>query len=220
MRVAVIPARGGSRRIPRKNIRSFHGKPIIAYSIEAAKKSGLFQAIYVSTEDSGVADVALDCGAIVIRRPWRLAKDEVGTQEVMRDVLNGMSYEYACCIYATAPLMSVSDLRRGFDLISAYEVPSSPEYRWLREYAPIEARRRPVHAISACYPPLQDAAQFYWSKASALLNGVPYFGTETVLVPIAPERVCDINVEDDWKRAEEMYAALQHNDALNARGAM
>jgi pseudaminic acid cytidylyltransferase len=218
MRVAIIPARGGSRRIPRKNIRPFHGKPIIAYSIEAAKQSGLFHAVYVSTEDSGVADVALDYGAIVIRRPWKLAKDEVGTQEVMRDVLNGMSYEYACCIYATAPLMAVEDLRRGFDLIRGCEVPPGQEYRWLADYTP--RGPRPLHAISSCYPPLQDAAQFYWSKASALLDGVPYFGTETVLVPITPERVCDINTEEDWARAEEMYAAMRHSEMLNARGAM
>jgi pseudaminic acid cytidylyltransferase len=117
MRVAVIPARGGSRRIPRKNIRPFHGKPIIAYSIEAAKKSRLFQAIYVSTEDANVADVALDYGAIVIRRPWRLANDEVGTQEVMRDVLNGMSYDVACCIYATCPMLTASDLVNGYNVL-------------------------------------------------------------------------------------------------------
>lgn len=189
MRVAIIPARGGSRRIPRKNIREFHGKPIIAYSIEAAKKSGLFQAIYVSTEDANVADVALDFGAIVIRRPWKLAKDEVGTQEVMRDALNGMSADYACCIYATAPMMGPDDLRHALDTVQKEKVPYAYADGW-----------------------------YYFGTASAFVDGVPLSAGVRNLVEVG--RWIDINTEEDWKRAEEMYVSMQHSEMLNARGAM
>lgn len=189
--LCVIPARGGSRRIPKKNIREFFGKPIIAYSIEAAKASGLFQYIVVSTDDDEIAAIAKQYGAWVIMRPPHLAKDEVGTREVTIEVLNqarqqtSQDFDYVCCIYATAPLLNIHDLIAGY----------------------LQCSGRMVHAISVGYPPLQDAAQFYWSRAIALPI-VEYFGEETSLVSILQNRVCDINVEEDFLRAEEMYAKL------------
>jgi CMP-N-acetylneuraminic acid synthetase len=180
MRVAIIPARGGSRRIPRKNIRPFHGKPIIAYSIEAAKQSGLFQAVYVSTEDSEVANVALDYGAIVVRRPWRLAIDEVGTQEVMRDVLNGMSYDEACCIYATVPMLTPAHIGSVYTLMTE----TGTDYAYIEGW-------------------------LYWGKASSFCSGVPLEGNSAWM---HPDGWIDINTEEDWKRAEEMYEAL-HQEA-------
>jgi len=194
--LCVIPARGGSRRIPRKNIRSFHGKPIIAYSIEAAKASNLFRYIVVSTDDDEIAAIAKQYGAWVFMRPERLAQDEVGTREVTIEVLNQVMHEtsshidYVCCLYATAPLLNVHDLIAGY----------------------LQCTGRMVHAISVGYPPLQDAAQFYWSHAVALPS-VEYFGEDTSLVHIPSHRVCDINVENDWLKVEQMYAELHKEEA-------
>lgn len=143
MRVCVIPARGGSTRIPRKNIRPFHGKPIIAYSIEAAKASKLFDVILVSTEDSEIADVALRYGALVMRRPDALALDLVGTQEVMRDALLRVSSEYACCIYATAPLITASHLIFGYGFM-----------RGARKYAYV-------------------TGGYYWGRTEWFVDGIP-----------------------------------------------
>ena len=190
--LCVIPARGGSRRIPKKNIREFFGKPIIAYSIEAAKASGLFQYIVVSTDDEEIAAVAKEYGAWAIMRPPHLAKDEVGTREVTIETLNQVRHnttknpDAVCCLYATAPMLSVDDLMRGYELLR------------LDRY---------VHAISIGYPNLRDAAQFYWSDGWALTR-TEYFGPETVLVPVSADRICDINLEEDWSKAEKMYVAL------------
>lgn len=191
--VCVIPARGGSKRIPRKNIKDFMGKPIIAYSIEAAKESGLFTGIYVSTEDEEIGEISVKYGAQWLPRRTDLADDNTGTRKVVTAATRQLCLSEAdivCCIYATAPLMDIAELERG--------------YNYLKNMGA-------EHAISVGYPPLQDAAQFYWSTVDALQRGVEYFDTSTVLIPIEPERVCDINTMDDWKKAEAMYLDLQVN---------
>lgn len=146
MNLAIIPARGGSLRIPRKNIRLFHGKPIIAYSIEAAKESGLFDLIVVSTEDEEIARIAHEFGAATIVRPPELAVDEVGTQEVARhacDLLRN-EFEFACCIYATAPMMTAQDLRICFQQLKE----SFEDYVYIPGW-------------------------LYWGKASTFIANVP-----------------------------------------------
>lgn len=189
MNIAVIPARGGSRRIPKKNIRLFHGKPIIGYSIAVARATGLFWSVIVSTDDAEIAKVATDFGARVHERPKELADDtKHGTQEVTRDVVQHYPQcEYACCIYATAPLMVASDIVQG--------------HRLIRDYGS-------QFAFSVGSDPLQDAAQFYWGRAQAFLQRVPLIGPDSLMVPIKAERVCDINTEEDWQRALAMHAAL------------
>lgn len=187
MNVAIIPARGGSKRIPRKNIRPFHGKPIIAYSIEAAKASGLFDRIVVSTDDTEIADVAIAHGAGLLPRPPELADDETGTQEVTRHALEWLTEQwrhagkvpgpFACCIYATAPLLTADDLKRGY----AYFVTSGMSYALVDGW-------------------------FYWGHAGA-------FGTVPIDIGTAVrcdvgERWIDINTEDDFLKAERMYAEL------------
>ena len=118
--VAIIPACGGSVRIPRKNIKLFHGRPIIAYSIEAAKASGLFDRVVVSTEDEEIANVAQDFGADVLMRPVSMTTDDVGTQEVTAHALGLMApCRYACCIYPCAPMLDASDLLYGFTCLRA-----------------------------------------------------------------------------------------------------
>lgn len=209
--LAFIPARGGSRRIPRKNIRKFHGKPIIAYSIEAARQSEFFDSVFVTTDDEEIADVAIQYGANIIHRPADMAEDDVGTREVMKHtvfaindgMLDGMTfrwpYQYVCCIYATAPMMSVDDLRVGFEAIQQPGI---------------------AHAISIGYPPLQDAAQFYWSTRSALEQDIEYFNRNTALVYIEPHRICDINTEDEWSKAEAMYLAMLRKDGIHKEAEM
>jgi CMP-N-acetylneuraminic acid synthetase len=189
--VAIIPARGNSQRIPHKNMKNFMGKPIIAYSIEAAFESGLFNGVCVSSDNAKILDVSTDYGAIPLIRPEAFSGDEVGTYAVMCAVARHLELkpeDVVCCIYATAPLMDVADLKRGYN----YLVNMNAE-----------------HVISVGYPPLQDAAQFYWSTVDALQRGIEYFDTSTILIPVKPERVCDINTMDDWHKAEQMYTALQ-----------
>lgn len=211
MIVAIIPARGGSRRIPRKNIRLFHGKPIIAHSIETAKASGLFDKIFVSTEDKEIGGIAIDLGAEWWVRPSELAEigvPDCGTQEVARDVIermwryHGQEPHLACCIYATAPLMTVYDIARGFNAVADGGF----------DYA---------YAVD---PDQIDAGQFYWSKVEALLARRPLnvarHQDNAYRVQLRREQCCDINEEFDWLRAERMYQDLYRESemALGLRG--
>jgi pseudaminic acid cytidylyltransferase len=186
--VAIIPARGGSMRIPNKNRRMFHGKPIIAYSIETAKASGLFDRIIVTTDSEEIGEVAVLYGAEFWGRDAEYARDEVGTQEVMRHTLKAMreTYDYACCVYATAPLMTAEDLRDGYGCVR------------MRDFE---------YAMSVGAEPLRDAGQWYWGTAWAFSHAVALIGDCTAMVPIPEDRVCDVNTEDDWKRCEAMYTA-------------
>lgn len=125
MRVAVIPARGGSKRIPRKNIKSFCGKPMIAWSIEAAKSSGLFDRIIVSTDDVEIAEVARQWGAEVpFMRPEELSNDHAGTTPVIAHATQwaldqGLEVTAVCCLYATAPFVQTEDIKRGWDALNS-----------------------------------------------------------------------------------------------------
>lgn len=192
--LAVIPARGGSTRIPRKNIRQFFGKPIIAYSIEAAQESDLFDRIVVSTDDREIAEVAAKYGAEICIRPAELGKNEVGTYQVVRHAARGYlndNYDKVCCIYATNPMINFMDI--GMAENEMY-------------YATVD------HVISVGYPNLRDASHFYWSTMQAIAAEIGYFDkvSTTVCYKVDANRICDINFEEDWLRAEQMYAAL-HN---------
>jgi N-acylneuraminate cytidylyltransferase len=187
--IAIIPARGGSTRIPGKNIRLFHGKPIIIYSIEAAIRSGLFTyGVWVSTDSPEITKIAWDAGAKVHPRWAPLAANGVGTQEVMRTTLMDLfpgeatRPEYACCIYATAPFMTCADLRLGLGTL--------------------EARVRPY--IYTVGPDGRDAGQWHWGQTSAFINGVPLEGN-SYHFPLPEERTYDINTLDDWIMAERLY---------------
>lgn len=188
--VAIIPARAGSQRIPRKNVREFRGKPIIAYSIEAAIDSGLFRRIYVSTDDEYAVQIARSYQCDVLLRPPALCADQVGTQVVTAHALHALSclhqerYAYACCIYATAPLMKPLDLIGGYWSLRG----SSTPY---------------VYATDQQYV---GAGQWYWGRSSAFLEGVSLDQGTVHVVPNL--RVCDINTEDDWQRAEALYDVM------------
>ena len=185
--IAVIPARGGSRRVPGKNIKLFHGKPIILYSVSTALHSGLFNEVYVSTDNLDILRVceASSYDVTVIERDPTLAQDSVGTQEVVRDALTAVPQtDYVCCIYATAPLMEAEDLRLGFNMLRALRVPY-------------------VYTVG---PNFQDAGQWYWGTYEAFRDGVELDHGLQYRLPA--ERVCDINTPEDWARAEQLYKDL------------
>ena len=189
MITAIIPARGGSVRIPRKNVRSFHGKPIIAYSIETAKASRLFDSIIVSTDDNEISEIAQQYGADVMIRGPEWCVDSVGPLDVARHCLDLMTnVDLVCVIYATAPLMGVADLMRGYREVIIPGV---------------------AYSVSVGWEPLHDAAQFFWCQPWALRERVPDFAEFSTMVPISAARDCDINVEADWIRAEAMYSELR-----------
>jgi N-acylneuraminate cytidylyltransferase len=224
--VAVIPARGGSTRIPRKNIRPFAGKPIIAYSIAAARDCGLFERIIVSTDDEEIASVARTWGAETpFVRPAELSDDHTGTNEVAAHTLAwladlGQPATMACCIYATAPFITPADLRRGYELLtstgrnfvfaaSTFAFPIQRAFRILPDggVVPfctnwIEYRSQDLEEA------YHDAGQFYWGRAEAFRAGLPLFAGHSAPIILPRHRVQDIDTSEDWARAELMYAAL------------
>jgi len=183
--IAIIPARGGSVRIPRKNIKRFHGKPIIAYSIATARKAGISR-IIVSTDDADIAAWAKWYRCEVHQR----CHDDGsrGTQDVVREALEWLNTRmpHTVCIYPTAPLMLPSDLQGGFDMLMS--APPAP------------------FVYSVC-PFHEDAGQWYWGYTDAFLSGTPLEQAKRYMLPI--ERVCDINTPDDWEFAEKLYANMK-----------
>lgn len=229
MKLAVIPARGGSKRIPRKNIRPFCGRPIIGYSIQAAIDSASFDRIIVSTDDAEIADIACREGAEVpFLRPPGLADDFTGTNAVTRHAVewfieNGESVEHVCCIYATAPFLQPETLRRGLwqlvqdDAAFAITVTTFP-FPIQRAVRINQAGRLemlwPEHLATRSQDledAYHDAGQMYWGKAEAFCSDKALFAPHTIPVPVPRERVQDIDTLEDWSRAELMYRALQNS---------
>jgi N-acylneuraminate cytidylyltransferase len=225
--VAVIPARGGSRRIPRKNIRLFCGRPMLAWTIDAARASGLFERVIVSTEDEEVAAVARDWGAETpFRRATALADDLTGTGPVVADATRwaldaGWSLDAVCCLYATAPFLASDDLHRGLAALldgswsyafSATDFPASIFRAFRRHDDGGTEMFFPEHweTRSQDLPrALHDAAQFYWGRPSAWLEGRRVFDRWSVPILIPRWRVQDIDDIDDWTRAELMFRCLK-----------
>ncbi|WP_038533592.1 pseudaminic acid cytidylyltransferase [Sulfurospirillum multivorans] len=226
--IAIIPARGGSKRIPRKNIKDFCGKPLIAYSIEVALQSGLFEKIIVSTDDEEIATVAKQYGAEVpFLRPHELSDDFTGTGAVVEHALQtlherGETYDFACAIYATAPLLEPRYLIEGFEklresnAVYAFSVTSMPFPIW-RTFKITEAKRCEMFwkdKFSARSQDLeeayQDAGQFYWHALHKTTHDV-MFGSESIPIVLPRHLVQDIDTPEDWTRAELMYKVLHEN---------
>ena len=226
MRIAVIPARGGSKRIPRKNIRLFDGKPIITYSIQAAQNTGLFREIVVSTDDEEIANVARSAGASVpFLRPANLADDYTGTDAVTAHAVDwfvkaGRKPSHACCIYATSPFLTSATITRGYEALIAsgkdfaFAVTSFPYpvQRALRvmpdgsvEMMDPRYRQTRSQDLEEAY---HDAGQFYWGRAEAYLAGIQSFSSKAVAVVLPRHLVQDIDTLEDWRRAEFMYQAV------------
>jgi pseudaminic acid cytidylyltransferase len=226
MILAVIPARGGSKRIPRKNIRPFAGKPIIAYSIEAARASQLFDHIVVSTEDAEIAAAARDCGAETpFVRPAELADDHTDTNTVVAHSLTWFSAHYedvelVCCIYPTAPLLRPDDLRRGYQALLGSDKSfafSATTYPFAIQRALRIAPNGDVepffskwvdHRSQDLEPAYCDAGQFYWGRPEAFRAGLAMFASHSVAVIVPRARVQDIDTLEDWQCAELLHAAL------------
>lgn len=217
-RLAIIPARGGSKRIPRKNIRPFHGKPIIAYSIEAALQSGLFDEVMVSTDDVEIAEVAKKYGATVpFMRSEMNSNDTATTLQVIREVMTfytdrSLVFEEVCCIYATAPLVQVDHIKKGLALLQESEVASVfpvvpysfPIQRSFsiddNQYAKLTWPEH-VNTRSQDLPPAyHDAGQWYWIKPSKLTDKI--FTDHSKVVILSEMDVQDIDNDTDWKMAE------------------
>lgn len=227
MNIALIPARGGSKRIPRKNIKLFCGKPMIAYSIEAALNSGCFDDVIVSTDDMEIAVVAREWGASVpFMRPDTLSDDYVGTLPVVRHAVewltaDGRMPDQICCIYATAPFVSGVDLARGLRAL----VESGADYAFsvtsygfpIQRAVRITADERvemfqPGHLNTRSQDleeAFHDAGQFYWGRASAWRESKPVFGSGSSPVLLPRYRVQDIDTPEDWIRAEWLFRAMQ-----------
>ena len=226
MNLAIIPARGGSKRIPRKNIRPFAGKPMIAYAIEAALGCEAIERVMVSTDDDEIAQIAIDFGAEVpFRRPPELADDFTPTVPVIAHAIAacrdlGWSVERACCIYPGVPLIRTQDLADALALLDAHgsagytfpvaEFPSAIQ-RALRlapdgALAPFD----PEHVTTRTQdlePGYYDAGQFYWGAAETWLSGQAIHPNGRAIV-LPGWRVVDIDTPEDWDRAERLYRSL------------
>jgi N-acylneuraminate cytidylyltransferase len=220
MRIAVIPARGGSKRIPRKNIKTFNGKPMIAWSIEVAKSSGLFERIIVSTDDAEIAEVSKQWGAEVpFTRPAELSNDFAATTEVIAHAAQwaidqALDLESVCCIYATAPFVQVGDIKRGCEALDsgdwdyAFTVTdfAAPIFRSFKQteqgglemFFPEHFGTRSQDLPVA----LHDAGQFYWGRPEAWIQGKRIFDNRSKPIVIPRWRVQDIDTQEDWDRAE------------------
>jgi pseudaminic acid cytidylyltransferase len=228
MRVAIIPARGGSKRIPRKNIKLFHGKPIIAYSIETAVHSGLFDKIIVSTDDEEIAEVAQRFGAETpFIRPRELADDFTGTGAVIAHAVqwlkdSGITPEYICTLYPTAPLIQTAYLVEAFeklsqsDAIHAFSVTSMPAP--IQRSFKITADNRlemfwPENFYTRSQdlePAYHDAGQFYWTNLIREEKSIEKISFSHISIPVILPRylVQDIDTPEDWVFAELLYAAF------------
>ncbi len=224
--VCVIPARGGSKRIPKKNIKEFFGKPLIAYSIEVAQRSELFDDIIVSTDSKEIADAAFKYGASVQMRPKELADDFTGTSEVVKYVIDnlkkeGKSYNYVCTIYPTAPLLQKQYIIEGYNKLhnsnacysfsaTSFEVPVWWAFR-------IKEGR--CDAISKEYFEFRsqdledtyfDAGGFYWEKIGCNSSD-GLFGKDSIPIIVPRYLVQDIDTPEDWQRAERLYKIAYPN---------
>lgn len=231
--VAIIPARGGSKRIPRKNLKPFDGVPMIARSIHTAISSGLFAHVVVSTDDEEIAGLARASGAQVpFMRPAALADDFAGTAAVIAHALDelhrqGQDFDYACCIYATAPLLQTRFLHQGLNLLEQH--PEKSFAFSVCDFGFAVQRALTVDdqgALTALYPEFrdtrsqdlpaayQDAGQFYWGRCSAWLRGEVLYSPRSLPVILPRYLVQDIDTLEDWTRAEYLYAALKAGGEL------
>lgn len=227
--LCIIPARGGSKRIPKKNIREFLGKPIIAYSIEAALSSALFDEVMVSTDSEEIASIAMHYGASVpFFRSSKNADDHASTIDVLIEVLEdhssmGKTFHQACCIYPTAPLIELDKLKSGIELLNEGEhdvvfpvVRSSyPIWRSLKrdnvsnKFKMIWAENQQVRSQDL-EDVFHDAGQWYWFKTDKLMEKKSLFTDNTSCIILDETEVQDIDTLSDWKMAELKYKMLKN----------
>ena len=225
MKIAIITARGGSKRILRKNIKDFCGKPMIAWSIEAAKASGLFGHIIVSTDDAEIAEVAKEWGAEVpFMRPPELSDDDTSTDSVLLHAVQECQHIYenirqGCCVYPTAPFLASDDLNRGFQMLLEHKATSAfpvVKYDFPIEQAFLLDGVRPcamwpdkLEERSQDLPDhYHDAGMFYWFDVEKFLTERRLFCVDSVAFVISNDRCQDINTLEDWERAEIKFRVM------------
>jgi len=223
--IAIIPARGGSKRIPRKNIKDFFGKPIIAYSIEAAVKSNLFEEIMVSTDDKEIAEIAVRYGAKVpFFRGEQTADDHAGLSEVVLEVLqayekNGRSFDQVCCLLATAPFVTDKDListykklvNSDFDSVFPvvrYDSPIQRAMQFEGKKIKMIWPENKTKRSQDLKPSFHDAGLFYWAKTDAFFKAKSLWTDHTTAIEISEQVAQDIDTLEDWKMAELKYRLL------------
>jgi len=224
--IAIIPARGGSQRIPRKNIKYFLGRPMISYPIDVLRGTDLFDRIIVSTDDQEIAEVALESGAEVpFIRPAALADNHTGTGEVVQHALewlleHGEKVEHVCCVYATTPFLSARYLMQGWEAmraggrvafaVSSFSYPIQRAFKLLKSggVEPFYPQYMPCRSQDL-EPGYHDAGQFYWWDLDAFFSGISVFSETAKPIVLPRHRVQDIDDEEDWQRAEFMYRAMQ-----------
>ena len=232
MNICVIPARGGSKRIPRKNIKEFNGKPIIAYSIEAALKSNCFSQVIVSTDDDEISEVAKKYGALVpFVRPDELSNEYVGTIPVIKHAIEWMEdnnnyIEHVCCLYSTAPFTQSKNISKAYQQLKD----SNSDYCFsVTSFAfPIQRAIKIAQGdkVNMLYPEYfntrsqdleemyHDAGQFYWGKAQSFKNDASLFSELATPYVLPRYLVQDIDTMEDWIRAETMYKVLKETKML------
>jgi N-acylneuraminate cytidylyltransferase len=228
--LAVIPARGGSKRIPAKNVRPFAGRPMIGWPIEAARESGMFDRIIVSTDADEIAETAREAGAEVpFVRPPELADDHCGTLEVITHAARwaadqGQRPDFICCLYATAVFAAPDDLKRGletlreggWDYVFAAGRYGQPVQRAFVKGADgamelLFPKDRLTRSQDLA-PAYHDAGQFYWGRTEAWAEGRPIFGRRTAFVELPSDRVQDIDTPEDWTKAERLFRMMRRNE--------
>lgn len=232
MKIAIIPARGGSKRIPRKNIKAFCDKPMIAWSIEVAKASQLFDRIIVSTDDSEIAEIAKAWGAEVpFLRPAKLSDDHATTTEVIAHAIkwlheHGSKPSAVCCIYATAPFVRAGDIRTAlakleegdWQYVFSATTFGYPIFRAIEQQADGKLRMFfPEYFLTRSQDipeAIHDAGQFYWGLPDAWLENKKIFDQWSSVVMLPQWRVQDIDTPADWERAE-ILAKLLNEDRDN-----
>lgn len=225
--IAIIPARGGSKRIPRKNIKYFEGKPIISYSIEVALNSNLFETVMVSTDDEEIAEIARKYGAQVpFLRSAKNSDDFAGTADVLLEVLlsyknSGKEFKHTCCIYPTAPLITERKITEAYELLNQYNYKSVlpvcafsyPIQRGLHftgeskiDWIWPENSLKRSQDLSPSY---HDAGQFYWIDTNSFLESKKLLTSETAAIILRETEMQDIDNENDWSIAEMKYKLLK-----------
>lgn len=223
--LCIIPARGGSKRIPRKNIKSFMGKPIMAYSIDAAKASGLFEEIMVSTDDEEIAEVARKYGASVpFFRSEATANDYAGTADVLFEVLNeykmrGLEFDNLCCLYSTAPFVTSERLNEAYNLLNdkvdasftlvQYSYPVQRSLRKNEEgYVEMNFPQYLSSRSQDLEPIYHDAGQFYFVKVKSFYEEKTLWCKRTAPIVLSELEVQDLDTLTDWQLAEMKYELI------------
>lgn len=223
MNIAIIPARGGSKRIPRKNIKLFHGVPIIAHAIKTAKDSKAFEEIFVSTDDEEIAELAKSFGATI---PWmrskNLSDDYSTTVSVIQDAVNKLdsileNLENVCCIYPATPLLKPGFVSQGLQVLrdgdwdyvlAASRVETPPERFFSLDASNGVQMHFPKYEMNRTQdflPSYYDAGQFYWGRKTSWQTGLPIFTSASTIVEIPSKFSVDIDTLDDWHQAEQLF---------------